>query len=198
MGGYVGYSCILFGSAVRQVGGLRYFSFEMNPEFAAVIMSLVDLAGLADIVKVVVGPSDASIARLFSEGKLPHIDLMFLDHYKPAYITDLKFCEELKLISPGSVLAADNVIKPGNPPYLEYVRRSVKEKLENFGEHRKSEGIPGRTVNQYKSRYGDMKFNESAGNPRLIYESNLVNSYEPTGVPVSYCLFMICSFQILT
>jgi len=168
----------------------------MNPEFAAVIMSLVDLAGLADIVKVVVGPTDASIARLFSEGQLPHIDLMFLDHYKPAYITDLKFCEELKLISPGSVLAADNVIKPGNPPYLEYVRRSVKEKLEHFGEQRKSEGIPGRTVNQYKARYADTKFNESAGNPRLIYESKLVNSFEPTGVPVSD-IPSIYSFPVL-
>jgi catechol O-methyltransferase len=156
----------------------------MNPEFAAVIMSLVDLAGLSDIVKVVVGKSDASIARLYHEGLLKDIDLMFLDHYKPAYATDLKLCEELGLITPGSVLAADNVIYPGNPPYLEYVRKSVEEKRKSAGETRRPETVPDRTLNQYKERYGEMRFNQSAGNPSLVYESKLVHSFEPTGEPV--------------
>jgi catechol O-methyltransferase len=156
----------------------------MNPEFAAVIMSLVDLAGLSDVVKVVVGKSDASIARLYREGTLKHIDLMFLDHYKPAYATDLKFCEELRLITPGSVLAADNVIYPGNPSYLEYVRKSVEEKRKSAGEMRRPESLPDRTVNQYKERYGEKGFHQSGGNPNLVYESKLVHSFEPTGEPV--------------
>ncbi|KAL4874328.1 hypothetical protein BJY04DRAFT_212166 [Aspergillus karnatakaensis] len=191
LGGYIGYSCLLFADAVRKAGGSRYYSLEMNPEFAAVIMSLADLAGLSDIVKVVVGPSDASIARLHSQGFLTHIDLLFLDHYKPAYTTDLKLCEELRLITPGSVLAADNVIKPGNPPYLEYVRRTAAEKKEKLGEQQSSQGLPGKTVNQYEKRYKEMVFNNSLGNPNLVYESKLVNSFEPTGVPVSrYCYFL--------
>jgi catechol O-methyltransferase len=156
----------------------------MNPEFAAVIMSLVDLAGLSDVVKVVVGKSDASIARLYHGGLLEHVDLMFLDHYKPAYATDLKLCEELGLITPGSVLAADNVIYPGNPPYLEYVRKTVEEKRKSAGETRRLESLPDRTLNQYKERYGEMRFNQSAGNPDLVYESKLVHSFEPTGEPV--------------
>ncbi|KAL4899613.1 hypothetical protein BDW74DRAFT_188992 [Aspergillus multicolor] len=190
LGGYVGYSCILFGAAVRACGGSRYFSLEMNPEFAAVIMALVELAGLADIVKVVVGPSDASLARLYTNGVLTHIDLMFLDHYKPAYTTDLKLCEELKLITPGSVLAADNVIKPGNPPYLEYVRASVEEKkrkLRDAGGGLANGGsMPGKAVDQYKDKsgFGAMKLNQSVGNPGLVYESRLVESFEPTGVPL--------------
>ncbi|RAL07777.1 uncharacterized protein BO97DRAFT_438079 [Aspergillus homomorphus CBS 101889] len=193
LGGYVGYSCLLFGNAVRKAGGHRYYSLEMNPEFAAVIMSLVDLAGLSDIVKVIVGSSDASVARLHTQGLLKHIDLMFLDHYKPAYTTDLKLCEELKLITPGSVLAADNVIKPGNPPYLEYVRSSVEEKRKKLGETAKSEGIPGVTVDQYKKRYSEMKFNQSPGNPNLVYESQLVHSFEPTGVP-NFLLVLLSLF----
>ncbi|GAM88785.1 hypothetical protein ANO11243_068190 [Dothideomycetidae sp. 11243] len=128
LGGYIGYSCILFGDALRRAGGKRYFSLERNPEFGAVIASLVDLAGLSDTVKVIIGPSDMSLKRLHEKGVLSHIDMMFLDHYKPAYKTDLKLCEELGLIKSGSVLAADNVITPGNPPYLEYVRSSVEEK----------------------------------------------------------------------
>jgi hypothetical protein len=112
---------------------------------------------------------------------------MFLDHYKPAYTTDLKLCEELKLVTPGSVLAADNVIKPGNPPYLEYVRSTVQEKKKKVAEGGKGgsvEGFAERNVKQYAKRQGEEKFAQSAGNPNLVYKSELVNSYEPTGVPV--------------
>ena len=160
---------------------------ERDPAFAAVIMSLVDLAGLSDVVKIIVGSSDESIARLYQSGQLKHIDLMFLDHYKPAYTTDLKLCEELGLITEGSVLAADNVIKPGNPPYLEYVRSSVEEKLQKAKQSGNSntEGIAETNVKMYEKRYGKAKFSESKGNPNLKYESKLVNSFEPTGVPVS-------------
>jgi len=159
LGGYVGYSCILFANAVRKAGGKRYFSLERDPVFGAVISSLIDLAGLGDIAKVVVGSSDASISRLHSTGLLKHIDMMFLDHYKPAYKTDLKLCEELRLVTPGSVLAADNVITPGNPPYLEYVRSSVAEKRK-IVEQGESETGPDarfqdRTANQYATRRGE-------------------------------------------
>ena len=189
LGGYIGYSCLLFGDAVRKAGGRAYYSFERNPEFAAVITSLIDLAGLSDIVKVHVGPSDRSIARLHAEGILTHIDVMFLDHYKPAYTPDLKLCEHLQLIRPGSVLAADNVIKPGNPPYLEYVRSSVQQKRERFqgrdGKSYDTVGFSERYKNQYSNRVTDEKPNlKYDGNPNLVYESQQVNSWEPTGVPV--------------
>ncbi|TKA79910.1 hypothetical protein B0A49_00986 [Cryomyces minteri] len=188
LGGYIGYSCILFGDAVRKAGGKRYFSLERNPEFAAVIASLVDLAGLSEVVKVIVGSSDVSIKRLHSSGALQHIDLMFLDHYKPAYTTDLKLCEELKLVTPGSVMAADNVIKPGNPPYLEYVRNSVQEKRQALEKSEAGGGpdarFKDRTANQYAKRQGQEKLDASIkGNPNLVYESKLTNSFEPTGEP---------------
>lgn len=157
-------------------------------------MSLVDLAGLSDVVKVIVGSSDESIARLTSSGQLKHIDLMFLDHYKPAYTTDLKLCEELGLITKGSVLAADNVIKPGNPPYLEYVRSSVDEKTKKAKQGGEShvDGIAETNVKMYEKRYGKANFSQSKGNPNLVYESKLINSYEPTGVPVSYSIKPQC------
>jgi catechol O-methyltransferase len=187
LGGYVGYSAILFGDAVRKAGGKRYLSLERNPEFAAVITSLVDLAGLSDVVKVVVGPSDQSLQRLCDDGTLKEIDLMFLDHYKPAYTSDLKLCEHLKLIKPGSVLAADNVITPGNPPYLEYVRSSVEKKREKMKEGSNDlNGFTDRYRLQYAKKEGDPRLNTATkGNPNLIYESKLIESVEPTGVLVS-------------
>ena len=184
-GGYIGYSCILFGDAVKRSGGQRYYSLERHPVFGAVIMSLVDLAGLSDVVKVVTGSSDASIQRLHSTGELKHIDLMFLDHYKPAYTADLKLCEELRLITPGSVVAADNVIKPGNPPYLEYVRSSVEQKraaVQSDG----ARGVDPRFKEHTSKQYAvELDLSSSRGNPNLVYDSKLVHSFEPTGVPVS-------------
>lgn len=190
LGGYIGYSCILFGDAVRRAGGQRYYSLERNPEFAAVISSLVDLAGLGDVVKVEVGSSDASIKRLHDNGVIKKIDLMFLDHYKPAYTTDLKLCEELGIVGPGTVLAADNVIKPGNPPYLEYVRSSVEQKQNASKSSSTVNGVDSRfadrTSKQYAKREGEAKLDETrVGNPNLVYKSELVNSFEPSGVPVS-------------
>lgn len=133
---------------------------------------------------MIVGPSDAGLARLHANGTISKIDLMFLDHYKPAYTSDLKLCERLGLVGPGSVLAADNVIKPGNPPYLAYVRSSVAEKRAAKGGNEK-EGFTDRTAKQYAKREGEEKINEEEGDPNLVYESKLVHSFEPTGVPVS-------------
>lgn len=153
-------------------------------------MSLVDLAGMSDTVKVIVGSSADSIKRLHASGVLTQIDLMFLDHYKPAYTSDLQLCEHLKLVTPGTVLAADNVIKPGNPPYLEYVRSSVsdKQKLDESGKTNGAQtaGFGDRWKDQYKKREGKENLStEVKGNPNLIYESELVNSFEPTGVQVT-------------
>ncbi|CAK4034579.1 catechol O-methyltransferase 2 [Lecanosticta acicola] len=169
LGGYIGYSAILFGDALRRAGGTRYYTLERNPEFGAVIAALVALAGLADTVHVEIGSSDASLQRLHHTHRLPtgKIDLVFLDHYKPAYTTDLKLCEELGLVREGSWLAADNVIKPGNPPYLAYVRSSVAEKRERYA----------------AAGEGEEDVEGARGNPNLVYESRLVESFEPTGEP---------------
>lgn len=193
LGGYVGYSALLFGDAVRKAGGKEYHSLERSAEFGRVISALVDLAGLGDIVKVHVGPSDVSIAKLHSKGTLKFIDMLFLDHYKPAYLTDLKLCEHLGLVGPGSVLAADNVISPGNPPYLEYVRSDIEEKRKKLqvsgGTGYSLSGFSNRSQNQYKDTMGDEKPNlQFEGDPDLIYKSKLVHSREPTGVPVRLTL----------
>lgn len=163
LGGYVGYSTILFADAVRSSGGKKYYSLEKSPKFANIIEAVVKLAGLDDIVEVIVGSGDEGIKKLNSERGIKSIDMMFLDHIKPAYTPDLKLAESLGMIVKGTVLAADNVVKPGNPPYLKYVRSSVKEKREALTQQSE----------------GDIK-----GNPDLIYESKFIESWEPSGVPV--------------
>lgn len=179
---------------MRKAGGRRYYSLERNPEFAAVVLSLVDLAGLSDIVKVEVGPSNLSIERLHASGELSKIDLMFLDHHKPAYVTDLKLSESLGLIGVGSVIAADNVISPGNPVYISYVRSSVEKKREVASTAReqqaneRSNGDAGFSTiesNLYKKRVAAEIFDSSIGNPNLVYTSEMLEGPEPTGEHVS-------------
>jgi catechol O-methyltransferase len=188
LGGYVGYSAIMFGDALRRAGGKTYLSLERNPEFGAVSTMLVDLAGLRDVVRVIIGPADQSLKRLHGAGDIQHIELMFLDHWKAAYTADLKLCEQLGMVSQGTVVAADNVIYPGAPDYLEYVRSSVEKKRANIREARERAGFPPSTPSKDISELEDGKASFSLlGNPNLIYETKLVDSFEPTGNPVCLC-----------
>ncbi|KAF2431506.1 catechol O-methyltransferase [Tothia fuscella] len=179
LGSYVGYSTILFAAAVRENGGHEYISFEREHKFAGVAAALVDLAGLSDIVRFVVGSSSSSLVSEHKAGRLRRADMVFLDHYKPAYVKDLKILESLGVIGVGSVLAADNVIEPGNPTYLEYVRSNTQEKHDLAA--KSSGSFPSKTINQYKEYASDDT--ELPGVPEIVYESRLVHSHEPTGVP---------------
>lgn len=198
LGGYIGYSTLLFASHLRDIsssgetclGKPQYFCLEMSPLFAAIIMAFVDLAGLSDIVTVVIGSSSTSLKRLHGEGVLKKIDLLFLDHFKPAYVSDLKLCESLGMIVSGSVLAADNVVKPGNPPYLKYVRMNVEEKKE--AEKKALEEMVNDGIKLIDGGVGPM------GDPTLKYESRMVESFEPTGIPVRDSPFCICYFFIVS
>ncbi|GMF81016.1 unnamed protein product [Aspergillus oryzae] len=110
---------------------------------------------------------------------------MFLDHYKPTYLTDLKLCEHHGMIVPGSVLAADNVLYPGNPPYLEYVRSSVEQKREAAkGGPMKGYNVERTSQRQVNSHMpeGDTPAFEVIGNPNLVYQSVL---QQPEGEWVS-------------
>ncbi|TVY82062.1 putative catechol O-methyltransferase [Lachnellula suecica] len=164
LGGYIGYSAIMFGDAMRRNGGKQYYSVEKNPLFAAVASSLVDLAGLRDTVRVVVGTGSEGIQRLFDDGILQgktQLGMLFFDHHKPSYTPDLKLAEHLGFVGAGTVLVADNMILPGNPPYAEWVRATTTDKQKMVG------GTPK---------------GEIFGSPNLEYKSRSVLSFEPSGM----------------
>ncbi|EKG16872.1 O-methyltransferase family 3 [Macrophomina phaseolina MS6] len=132
-GTYIGYSAIVLGAALRDLNldqGIRYITFEKTPIMAAIASSLIELAGLKDVVEVHVGSAADSLRRLVAEGKLKKMDVdaVLLDHWKDFYISDLQACEELGLLRKGSIVLADNVKFPGVPEYLEYVKKGVAEK----------------------------------------------------------------------
>jgi catechol O-methyltransferase len=92
-------------------------------------MNFVSLAGLSDIVEVIVGPSDHTLRRLHSQKHLVSggIDMLFVDHVEDLYKRDVELCENLGLLDKeGCLVVADNVVRPGAPIYREYVRSNSR------------------------------------------------------------------------
>ena len=132
LGGYVGYSAILLGDAVRAHGGKQYLSIEQNPEMAAVANQLVDLAGLRDHVRIIVGSSnEVLVERIRDWQEISSLDMIFIDHEKEIYLSDLWLLEELKVMTTGNpIVVTDNVIYPGAPEFMEWVQASPEKKRE--------------------------------------------------------------------
>jgi len=101
---------------------LQVWSLEMSPDFAAIARKLIEIAGLSDLVTVVVGSAEESLRKLKEEGNVTGVDMLFLDHAEELYVSDFSVCEELGLLKKGAVIVADNVVRPGAPEYRGLVR----------------------------------------------------------------------------
>ncbi|KAF8851228.1 S-adenosyl-L-methionine-dependent methyltransferase [Acephala macrosclerotiorum] len=130
LGGYLGYSAILLAHVMKsnlqeskgEIQDLKVWSLEMNPEFADIARQLIELSGLSDIIAVVNGPAEDSLRKLVKDGDLKSVDMIFLDHVEELYVQDFRICQELGLLKSGTVILADNVVRPGAPEYRELVR----------------------------------------------------------------------------
>lgn len=126
LGGYLGYSAILFADAMKRVNGssegIHVWSLEFSADFAAIARKLVDIAGLSELVTVVVGAAEDSLKKLKQEGKVVAIDFLFLDHVEKLYVTDFQVVEKLGFLHDDAVVVADNVVKPGAPEYRKMMR----------------------------------------------------------------------------
>lgn len=170
IGGYVGFSAILFGSQLRNSGGHRYLSLELNPAFAAVARELIALAGLDQTVSIIEGPCRESLRKLQQDG-VGAFDVVFIDHAKVLYLNELKLCEGLGFIRPGTTVMADDMVRQGNAAYSAYVRESPAVKKEKF--------------EQEKTGQGEGQGDAGLGNPALIYETTMFHGLDPCGTNVS-------------
>ena len=116
LGAYCGYSAVMIADRLPPGGSL--VSVEVSPIAVEVARSIVEIAGYADRVEVLLGSSTETIPKLTGP-----FDLVFLDHWKELYTTDLQTLEKHGLLHPGSVVVADNVGEIfGAEQYLNYVR----------------------------------------------------------------------------
>lgn len=176
LGTQCGYSTILFSFAQQTTGvkNPKYYLLERSVKLAEDIKQLVELAGLEDMVEVVVGRSDENIYKLYVEGCLKHVDMLFLEQEQQCC---LKSLEQLGMIEKGTFLIADNITKSNSSSYLDYVRSTVVEKRKKMSASREkddSDMVFGRRMSQY-----------GIGNPSLIYESRFIEIGNTAGVLVS-------------
>lgn len=127
LGTYCGYSALRM-SRLLPAGG-RVVSVEFSAANAAIARRILDHAGVADRVTVVVGHlgdgGTTAAALEAGHGVGPDsVDLVFLDHAKEAYLPDLRLMLERGWLHSGSVVVADNVKFPGAPEYREFMRQN--------------------------------------------------------------------------
>jgi len=103
-------------------------TLEYDAKHAKVARANIENAGFADLVDIREGDAHKTLATLVEAGTEP-FDFVFIDAEKsgyPDYLTQV-----LKLVRPGSVIVADNVVrdgailKPGNAD-LEGLRRFLE------------------------------------------------------------------------
>ena len=113
---------------------------ELSAANAEVARRIWAHAGVADRITCVVGTAGDGGRTLevlhtdhgFAAGAL---DLLFIDHDKNAYLTDLLSITERGWLHPGSIVVADNVGFPGSPKYRAHMREQQGKQWQTV-EHR--------------------------------------------------------------
>ncbi|XP_040902507.1 catechol O-methyltransferase A [Toxotes jaculatrix] len=123
LGTYCGYSAVRITRLLPPA--TRLITVEMNPEYAHVARQVIEHAGLQDKVCVLEGLSADLIPKMADMFGIHSFDFVFLDHWKDRYLPDIRLLEDCSLLAQGSVVLADNVVCPGAPDYLDYIRSSL-------------------------------------------------------------------------
>lgn len=124
LGTYCGYSALRI---ARAAPAARVCSVEFSAANAEVARRIWAHAGASDRITCVVGTlgdGGRTLDALAGEhGFQPEgLDLLFLDHDKRAYLSDLRSILERGWLHRGAIVVADNVRVPGAPKYRAYMR----------------------------------------------------------------------------
>ncbi|KAK1924573.1 S-adenosyl-L-methionine-dependent methyltransferase [Papiliotrema laurentii] len=228
LGAYVGYSGISFSRHLLELhpnsvypgewastsseDRAGYITLEKSDVYAATAQGAFELAGVDKAVKIVVGSSTPNLRNLRKILDMPRplqFDMVFLDHLKPLYTIDLKVLEEEGLVGPGTVLVADNVVKPGNPAYLSYVRATPSLRRQSLQSPRLTKQ-PAPTPNPSTDDEWNTAFREGPidetrwapdeaegitadGDPSLVYTSQMLDGWDPYTGEKDACEVSVCT-----
>ena len=123
LGTYCGYSALRMAVAAPKA---HITSIEFSAANKAVAEGILAHAGVADRVTIVhgtLGDGGETINTLNREHRMSSgsIDLVFIDHDKKQYLSDLKLIIGQGWLHKGSVVVADNMKFPGAPDYQAYM-----------------------------------------------------------------------------
>ncbi|KAG8597328.1 hypothetical protein GDO81_002250 [Engystomops pustulosus] len=130
LGTYCGYSAVRIARLLKP--GAHLYTVEFNPAFAAVAKQMIEFAGVQDKVQILEGNTQDIIPQLKKKYEVDTLDFVFIDHWKDKYLEDTKLLEKCNLLRKGTVVLADNVIVPGAPDFLEYVRTCGRYDCTNY------------------------------------------------------------------
>lgn len=108
IGALGGYSTVWLGRALPPEGVL--VTLDIDPISVAVTGESAAEAGLGARVRGVEGPAERTLEAMIGRVE-PAFDLIFIDADKAGYPRYLDLC--LKLVRPGSLIVADNVVRDG-------------------------------------------------------------------------------------
>ena len=137
LGVYLGYSTIRIARNLSEDAHL--FSIDVNEEFLNIAKQHLDFSGLTEKVSFYNGKASEVIPQLDQK-----FDFVFIDHWKEAYLQDLKILIEHDRLNDGAIIFADNIVLFHLEEYLDFVRTSP-----NFS----SEFIPA--LREYSSSHPD-------------------------------------------
>lgn len=107
-----------------------YISIELSSAHAAIARLIVEHAGLSHKVKFVVDDTEIVLNNFKNRTGHAQIDFLFIDHEKKLYLRDIKTIIAKDLLASDSIVVADNVITPGAPDYLAFIRANLSFKSE--------------------------------------------------------------------
>ena len=126
LGTYCGYSALRMAVAAPST---KIVSIEFNSDNAAIARRIHEHAGVGDRIAIVVGTlgdGGRTIEALRTRHGLGagSVDLVFIDHDKSVYLSDLKRILEEGWLHEGSVVVADNIKFPGAPEFRSYMAQN--------------------------------------------------------------------------
>jgi catechol O-methyltransferase len=131
LGTYMGYSACRFAPLINPNG--RFVTIDVNPVTTAKAKAFAEHAGIGNIT-FLLGGLDANLERLVKE--FPNgLDVVFLDHVKSLYISDLNKLEQVGLVREGTRIIGDNLVYPGCPQYFSYMKDNEHYNTRYFDSH---------------------------------------------------------------
>jgi catechol O-methyltransferase len=148
LGTYCGYGSLRIARAAPTANVYSVELAEANAEIARRIWAHAGVDDRITCVVGTIGDGGRTLQALADHGfDAGTLDLLFLDHVKSAYLSDLQSILERGWLHPGSIVVADNVRIPGAPKYREYMQQQQGKRFDTI-EHN--------THAEYQTRVRDL------------------------------------------